>query len=558
MNMLRKTVFTLITLFTLTLTVSAKSKGYSQSLLKVCSYDRQGKELHRGWGFFVSAGGTAVAPYEVFKEAWSAKITDSKGKQWNVTRICGASDLYDVVKFNTDCNKATPLEPSAQKPARGAAVVLQTLKSTLPATVTESSTYEGVTYYTLSLKSDDNAIGLPLTDSEGKVACIMQKTADKDKSKSYAVDFSVVGQLQISAISAGQTALNAIHMAKQLPDDAQQASSYLYLLARNTEDTLSYLTGLGDYISKFPEQATGYVDRATFYAYNGRYAEAETDFNEALRKVKNQDEVHFGMSKLLYQLNLYKSYRPYKDWTLERALSEAQQAQQLSPNTIYLLQIGDCQFAMKQYADAFNTYQEINKTPGASAQTFFYAARARECLDNDSATVLALLDSAMARFTQPYRSPAGPYLLQRAQHRDKYGFYHNAAIDYHDYEQLIGTEHLNDEFFYQKEQCDLKAHLYQWALEDIDKALTIKPKEYLYRVEKVAILLRVGSYDEAIYEAREALKLNPEGSDAYKFIGIAYGQKGNDAEALKNLNKAKELGDTQVDEWIKNLQKARK
>lgn len=556
--MLRKIVLALIPLFLLTLTVSAKDKGSSQSLLKVSSYDRQGKELHTGWGFFVSASGTAVAPFDIFKDAWSAKVTNSKGKQWNVTRICGASDLYDVVKFNTDCAKAAPLDASASRLQKGSAVTLQTLKSQQPATVTESKTYEGVTYYTLSLKSDNALTGLPLTDNDGKVAAIMQKNADKDKTRSYAVDFSVVSQLNISAISAGQTALNAIHIAKQLPEDQQQAASYLYLLARNSEDTLSYLTGLGDYIAMFPESATGYVDRATFYAYNGRYSDAEADFNEAFRKVKNQDEVHYGMSKLLYQLNLYKSYKPYKDWTLERALSEAKEAQRIAPNTIYLLQTGDCQFALKQYADAFNSYQEINKSPGASAQTFFYAARAKELLDDDSATVLALLDSAMARFTQPYRSPAGPYLLQRAQHLDKYGFYHKAAIDYHYYEQLYGAEHLSDEFFYQKEQCDLKAHLYQWALEDIDKALAIKPKDYLYLVEKAAIQLRVGNYDEAVFESGEALKVDPQGSDAYKLLGIAYGQKGNKTEALKNLRKAKELGDTQVDEWIKELEKGKK
>ena len=66
--------------------------------------------------------------------------------------------------------------------------------------------------------------------------------------------------------------------------------------------------------------------------------------------------------------------------------------------------------------------------------------------------------------------------------------------------------------------------------------------------------LRVGNLDEAIFGANQALKLNAEGADAYKILGIAYGQqKDKKAEALKYLQKAKELGDPQVDEWIEKL-----
>jgi tetratricopeptide (TPR) repeat protein len=104
-----------------------------------------------------------------------------------------------------------------------------------------------------------------------------------------------------------------------------------------------------------------------------------------------------------------------------------------------------------------------------------------------------------------------------------------------------------------KEQADISANLYAWALNDIDKALQIRPKEYLYNVEKAIVQLRVGNNDEAIYNAQQALKVNSEGSDAYKVLGIANAQKKNKAEALKYLQKAKELGDTQVDEWIKKL-----
>lgn len=552
--MYKKIVFCVFLLFAfVSFSFAAKSKGGSPALVKVSSFDREGKPLATGTGFFISSAGEAVAPYDVFKQAWSAKIVDAKGKTWNVTRISGASDLYDVVKFRTDCSGSEPVTLSDVKLKTGVTANILTEKASQQARVQEASQYEGVTYYTLSLPADDKLVGCPVVGADGKVAAIVQKNADKDKSKSYAVDIDVARLISITPISASQPALSNIHIAKQLPDDASQAASYLYLLAKNTQDTLSYLTGLADFIQAWPDKSGGYMDRATYYAYNGQYEKAEADYNAAIANTKEKGDVYYAMSKLLYQLNLYQSYKPYKDWTLSRALTEAQQAQQTSPNPLYQLQVGDCQFALKQYNDAYNTYQEINRSPAASSQTFFYAARARELVDDDSAAVLALLDSAMSRFSQPYRSPAGPYLLQRAQHRDKYGFYKAAALDYRDYEKLVGADHLNDAFFYQKEQCDLNARLYPWALEDIDKALAIKPDDYLYLVEKAVVELRVGNDDEAEYAARQALKVKPDGADAYKVLGIVAGQNKKKSEALRYLNKAKELGDPQAEALIKEL-----
>ena len=126
-------------------------------------------------------------------------------------------------------------------------------------------------------------------------------------------------------------------------------------------------------------------------------------------------------------------------------------------------------------------------------------------------------------------------------------------MDYHNYEQLVGTAHLNDAFFYEKEQVDLLAHQYPWALEDIDKALRIKPNEYIYLVEKAIVQLRVGNFDEATYAAQQAIKQNPEGADAYKVLGIVAGEQGKKAEALRHLKRAKELGDTQAEHFIGQL-----
>ena len=553
------TCLTLLAILLLTVPASAaKNNATDKAIVKVLTYDAQDKPLQTGYGFFLSQKGEAIAPYTLLKDACRAEVKDSKGKTWKVMRIQGASDIYDVVKFSTDC-KESPALPLAQQPATKGAQVTRYLSNgdkgltPLSAQITEAKKYDNLTYYTLTSKADNATAGTPLLDDKGQVIGIMQKSADKDLTKSYAADVAVVQFLSTSGLSAGQSVLQSIHIPKQLPADTLQAATYLYLLQTNSSDSTAYLTALEDFKQIFPQKATGYVEHAAFAASRQQFAQAETEYEAAFQHADNQAEVHYNFSKLLYRLNMYKSYQTYKDWTLEKALNEAQQAYEIMPMPLYQLQIGDCQFALKQYDAAFQTYQAVNASDFRSEKTFFYAARTRELMDDDSTVVLALMDSAMFRFPEPYSSEAGPYLLQRAQLRYKYGQYRKSALDFDAYEKLIGSHNLNDNFFYMKEQADLAAHIYPWAMSDIEKCLSIRPNDYLYIVEKAIVHLHVGDYEEAIYEAQRAAKIDSKGADAYKVIGIAYGQQGNKTEALKYLNQAKTLGDPQVDEWIEKL-----
>ena len=81
------------------------------------------------------------------------------------------------------------------------------------------------------------------------------------------------------------------------------------------------------------------------------------------------------------------------------------------------------------------------------------------------------------------------------------------------------------------------------------------PKNDLYYAEKASLLVRVGLYDEAIETANECIRIAPDYSDGYLFLGIALCQKGQKAEGLQNLRKAKEMGDPQADTLIERFSK---
>jgi tetratricopeptide (TPR) repeat protein len=274
---------------------------------------------------------------------------------------------------------------------------------------------------------------------------------------------------------------------------------------------------------------------------------------QGLTNATDKDNLHYEASKLIYRLNMIKGYQQYQDWDLNKAKAEAEEAYNFNQQPVFTLQKADCQFALKQYAEAFESYQEVNTSSISSPQTFGAAAISAEMAKMDSSIVLAMLDSAVNFYGTPHPKSVTMYLIQRATHLDKYGRYKEAAKDYQEVEDLSGTKNLNDNFFYLKSLCDTRARLYMRALTDIEKALSMKPDDYLYLVEKALAQWRMGNYDEAVYAGQKALKINPNGADAYKAIGLALGEQKKTAEAIKHLTKAKELGDPQAEALIQSL-----
>ena len=103
---------------------------------------------------------------------------------------------------------------------------------------------------------------------------------------------------------------------------------------------------------------------------------------------------------------------------------------------------------------------------------------------------------------------------------------------------------MNANFYYGREQLEVKCRMYPQALSDIEKTINLAPKEALYYAEAAALNYRLGQIDDAIEYAKRAIVIDEQFADAYRIIGVCYNQKGNKAEARKYLQKAIDLGDT--------------
>lgn len=77
------------------------------------------------------------------------------------------------------------------------------------------------------------------------------------------------------------------------------------------------------------------------------------------------------------------------------------------------------------------------------------------------------------------------------------------------------------------------------------------PKEPTFFAEWASLDLRVKRYDEGISAAQQCIALAPEYADGYLLLGLLQIEKKDKENALKNLERAKELGDSRAEEYIK-------
>ncbi len=530
------------------------------AVFSVVTYDKNDQILNTGNGFFVTEDGVALSDYTLFKGAQRAVIIDNEGRQMPVLNIMGADDMYDVVKFRVGIEKkVTALPIATRQPAVGTLVYLLPYSTQKGRTCTtghlkSADKAEGnYLYYTLELPLKDKMISCPLTDAEGAVFGLAQKSSGQDTATiCYAVDARYAMDQKISALSYNDETLTNIGIKKALPDTEEQALIFLYMASTQLTPE-KYMEVLNDYIEQYPNSTDGYIRRATQLLSTSQdeatLKQVAADMDQALKVASQEEAVRFDRAKLIYNYMLTNPATPNEDWSFDKALEEIQQAIDLQALPVYVQLKGDILFAKQDYPGALAAYEQVNHSDMASPTSYFSAAQTKEMMKAPATEVLALMDSCIALCPQPYTNTTGPYLLARAQALLNANQARKAMLDYDAYYKAMNGN-VNAAFYYYREQAAMQARQYQRALDDLAKAIELAPDELLYRAELAVVNIRVGRSEEAIRILQEALKIEPEYAEAYRLMGQAYVQLKKKDEACESFAKAKELGDPNVDALI--------
>lgn len=530
-------------------------KDAAKSVFKLTTYNSDGSQLATSNGVFIGTNGEGISNLQPFIGAAKAVVTDAKGKTMTVTRILGINDIYDMARFKVD-GKTIPLNPAPTASASGSQVWLVPFSANkspiTSATVKNVETFmDKYSYYIFSTSAPDGTNSCPFVNSQGQVIGLMQpSTTNTDI---HATDANFAMSLKTTGLSLSNATMQKIGIPAALPEEKEQALLALIISEQNNDST-KHVSIISDFIAKYPDLVDGYSALAQTYINTNNFDAAAKEMETAIKNVTKKDEAHYNYGKLIYNKELYKSNIPYTAWSLDKALDETNKAYAINALPTYQHQQAQIIFAQGQYQKAYDMFMSLLNSNIRNPELFYEAARCKQMLNAPAKERIALLDSAINNTDTLRIQEAAQYFLARAEAYNETDSFRQAVFDYTRYE-ILSNRNVNANFYYVREQAEVKARLYKQALLDITTAIIMDPKEPTYYAEKASLELKVNMPDDAIKTANICIKVAPEYSDGYLILGLAQIKKDNKQEGLANLAKAKDLGNTQAQALIDKYSK---
>ncbi len=556
MNITRKTILAIITLVCAT-GVKAQSsavKKVAESVFTLTTFNKDGSLLGSCNGVFMGENGEAVSNLSPFVGAATAVAIDSKGNKHNVTRMLGCNEIYDVAKFRVD-GKTKSASPAASAAQAGSALWLMPYsnKSAKPVAANVKSVEQFMSkynYYIFSFNGEGNTEGCPFVNDNGEVVGILQSSTSGDI---HATDANFILSLKTNGLSVNDEIFRKIGIPTALPTERDQAILAL-MLTGQIGDSLKYAVTADDFIKSYPELIDGYTAKAQICTNGNDFEGADKYLQEAVAKIQDKDNAHYNYAKFMYLKEVYKSDIPYSKWTLDAAMKEISAAYSIKPLPLYKDLEGQILFAKGEYGKAYDTFMGLASTNMKGGDIYYNAALCKQQMKAPDTEIVALLDSAVNNADTLNYASSAKYYLMRADTYNNMQEYRKAVFDYARYEIISGGK-VNAEFYYKREQIEVKAKLFKQALGDIDNAIYLAPKEPTFLAEKAALQLRLNMLKEATESATKCIETAPDFSDAYLILGLAKIKSGEKAEGMKSLEKAKEMSNAQAQALIEKYSK---
>ncbi len=549
----------LLTAFCLTATTTmakGSNKWYKRARkaqVNVLTYDASGQLLHSTNGFLVGDRGTLISDYHSFVGAARAAVVTERGTECAVTSIDGGNSLYDIVRAQVAMPKPSGL--NAGTALQGEPVFIMPHLNSRVGFATESevsqvAAFDSIySYYTLPTGMTDIAASCPVMNARGEVIGLLQMAARDADSQCYALDVRYAMNLRTTAWSATDNDLAKILIRKTLPATEHEATNFLlYMQLFGRSDAATLMGYADDFIATYPALPTGYTTKADVLVGTGRYAEADTVWQQAIAAHAPQDAILAERSSNMYRLVLAATDSLPSTWTLQTALDDIRQAIAIKPEAAYSLQEAKLLYAIKDYTSAASLFTELAQGPLRSADNFLYAAQCHQML-GDTTAVLALQDSAVALFTKPYPKEAATALLMRSQTLTAVGRDRDAVRDMLDYERLAPAD-VTANFYHLRAQAAMRCRMFPQAVSDMERAVRMAPDDALYPAQLAGLLYRFGHLDEAIAAAQQAVAIDDEFADAHRILGVCLRDAGRTQESRLHLLRAAELGDAMAKEML--------
>ena len=96
--------------------------------------------------------------------------------------------------------------------------------------------------------------------------------------------------------------------------------------------------------------------------------------------------------------------------------------------------------------------------------------------------------------------------------------FREAVVDYNLFHDAMMGQ-VSSDFYFIREQAEMQCRMYQQAINDINKAIEMEPKNVEYWVEKGSVHLRVNQPDDATKALNKAIELDAKNAGCLSYAG---------------------------------------
>ena len=214
----------------------------------------------------------------------------------------------------------------------------------------------------------------------------------------------------------------------------------------------------------------------------------------------------------------------------------------VNPLPLYYNLEAQVETALGDHGAARAAYAKVLGSNLCSVEALSGYIQSNAMLGADDREQLALVDSLRTLYSSTLGKDSVELLYTKAVYLDRIGDY-NGALRCLSVYSAAYDELMTDAFFYYREQIAMKAKRYQQAMDDIKRALLIKPDDMTYLVEYAGLCIIANDYDNAISVLERCHSADKGNADINRLLGLSLLQLGRKEEGRKHLTLAVEAGD---------------
>lgn len=328
-------------------------KRVEPSVVVILTFDKEGKLLGQGSGFFVSKNGDVITSRHVLQGAKRAEVKTANGKVYAVKRVLAEDAEGDLIRVSADIpgDSVHPLSVSAVLPEVGERIIVigspfgleMTVSDGIVSAIREILEFGKIIQVTAPISPGSS--GSPVVNMKGEVIGVATFFIVAGQNLNFAIPVE-----RIAKLAPGEGQLLSAREERRIEEwvvspEGLYATGLRYLWVEEYEKALPYFV---EAVKKNANHADAYNNLCMAYAILERYAEAVASCKEAILLKPDLAEAHSNLGWSYHKLGRY-----------QEAIQSCKQAIHIKPDfAMAHYNLGNNHIALGEHQEAIESYKQ--------------------------------------------------------------------------------------------------------------------------------------------------------------------------------------------------------